>query len=117
MSRLWEDFPRDLVAPGLGRGETMRKKEMLAYPETIGDLWGHTDGPRKPPSTARLFSAIAAEAFWCLFHTDWDVRIRRIENILSVLKWRIEDHRRSWEFSQLDKLVREAKKEREAHVE
>jgi hypothetical protein len=58
--------------------------------ESIADLWGYPEG-RKRPSTEELFSAVAAEAEMCLRKADWDSRIRRIENILSVIKWRIRE--------------------------
>jgi hypothetical protein len=72
----------------------------LAYPELLGDLMAGK------PSTARLFTAVAGEALACLFRAGWDIRIRRMENILSVIKRRMELHRISWELS--PEKVREA---------
>jgi hypothetical protein len=89
----------------------------LACPESIAHLWGCPYG-RKPvrPSTARLFVAIAGEALACLFHTDWEVRIRRMENILSVIKWRIRHHWEQWYQYELVKLAKKAK-ESDVNVE
>ena len=84
-------------------------KRQLACKESIAELWGHPDGPVRSPSTARLFTSIAAESFACLFHTDWDVRIMRIENILSVIKFRMNLHWESWYEDQLNKLVKRNK--------
>lgn len=71
---------------------------------------------RKRPETNELFEGLAGEALACLSHADWEDHIRRIENILVVIKERI---RRFWEEqheSELDKLVRKAKKEVDSHV-
>ena len=88
----------------------MSKKSKLACPESIADLWGwpHCDIPRRP-NTARLFTAIAGEALACLSHMDWEIRIRRIENILSVIKWRIRQYWESWQENELNKLVKKLK--------
>ena len=61
-------------------------KSKLACKESIADLWGYPDGPVNRPSTESLFGAIGAEASMCLLKADWEHRIRRIENILSVIK-------------------------------
>ena len=84
-------------------------KSKLAYKESIADLWGCPDGQKSRPSTARLFTAIAAESFACLFHIDWYWRIKRIENCLSVIKWRINRHEDEWFSYQLQKSVEKAK--------
>jgi hypothetical protein len=88
-------------------------KRKLACKESISDIWGYPYGPIKVPSTARLFTAIAAESFACLFHTDWDVRIKRIENCLSVIKSRMRLHWESWHEDQLNKLIIKAKGDRD----
>jgi hypothetical protein len=77
-------------------------RDDLAYPESIADIMA------QKPSTARLFTAIAGEALICLFRADWETRIRRMENILSVIKRRMELHRISWELS--PEKVREARR-------
>ena len=75
----------------------------LKCKESIADLWGYPDCKRpKRPSTEELFKAIAAEAEMCLRKADWDSRILRIENILSVIKWRIREF---WERSQYEQLL------------
>lgn len=71
--------------------------------------------PRKRPSTDTLFLAVAGEAEACLVRTNWEDRIRRMENTIQVIKGRM---RRFWEQqheSKLDKLVRKAK-EVSSHV-
>ena len=88
-------------------------KRKLACKESIAELWGDLHGPQRSPSTARLFTSIAAESFACLYHTDWDVRIKRIENCLSVIKYRMRLHWESWHEDQLDKLVKKTKGDRD----
>ena len=87
-------------------------KHKLAFKESIADLWGRPDGPIRSPSTDRLFTSIAAESFACLFHTDWDVRIKRIENYLSAIKCRMRLHWESWHEDQLNKLVKKTEGDR-----
>jgi hypothetical protein len=90
----------------------MVRKSKLAFKESIADLWGWPDCDiPKRPSTKVLFEAIAGEALACLSHADWETRIRRIENILSVLKWRISVFWEGQLDGELDRLVREAKEE------
>jgi hypothetical protein len=92
-------------------------KPKLVYPESIADLWGYPDtiSPKRP-ETKYLFLAIAGEAHACLKSADWEDRIRRIENILSVIKWRIRTHWEERHKSELDQLVRKKGKEVESHV-
>jgi hypothetical protein len=76
----------------------------LKYQESIADLWGYPDCKRpKRPSTGELFKAIAAEAEMCLRKADWEPRIRRIENIISVIRWRIREH---WEKVQHEEVMK-----------
>ncbi len=86
----------------------------LACKESIADLWGHPYcSYPKTPDTESLFRAISAEAEMCLHKTNWDVCIRRIENILSIIKERM---RRYWEEqhgSDLDRILRKAKEDGE----
>jgi len=85
----------------------------LACPESIAHLWEHPNASRPvQPSTARLFTAIAGESLACLFHVDWEVRIRRIENILCVIKRRMRRFWESWQDSEMEKLVKKAKGDR-----
>jgi len=92
-------------------------KPKLVAPESIADLWGYPDTRRpKRPETKDLFLAIAEEARACLKRADWEDRIRRIENILSVIKWRIRTHWDEQHTSKLDQIVRKRKKEVESHV-
>ena len=83
------------------------EKNGLECPESIAHLWDQPH-PGKPirPSTPRLFTAIAGEALACLHKADWENRIRRIENILSVIKWRIRSHREEWQEGEIEKLVK-----------
>jgi len=85
-------------------------KSKLACPESIADLWGYPDAavPRRP-ETRELFMAVAREAEACLKRADWEVRIRRIENILSVIRWRILTHREACQETELDRLIKKAK--------
>ena len=86
------------------------EKSRLACKESIAHLWSYPDSScKEPPSTERLFVAIAGEALACLFHADWEPRIRRIENILCVIKWRMKSFWESWHESELEKLVKKAK--------
>jgi hypothetical protein len=78
---------KEHVGPG---GEVMTGK--LAFRESIADLWGYPDGPVRRPSTAMLIEAVSGEALACLKSTDLEDRIRRIENILSIIKWRMQAH-------------------------
>ena len=86
------------------------EKSRLACKESIAHLWGYPEAKfGKRPTTATLFTAIAGEALACLYRADWEDRIRRIENILSVVKFRIRTHREEQHQSELDSLVRQAK--------
>ena len=87
-------------------------KRKLACKESIAELWGNPHGPQRTPSTAELFTKVAAESFACLFHTDWDVRIKRIENYLSTIKCRMRLHWESWHEDQLNKLVKKTEGDR-----
>jgi hypothetical protein len=107
------------------RGETVKKKKAgfgwidmtgalawndsgrkYACKESIAYLWDrYVLNGRKGPSTLSLFEAIAGEAVSCLSHSDWDARINRIENILSVVKHRMQRYWDEWHMSELDKLV------------
>ena len=71
--------------------------------------------PRRP-ETRTLFLAVAGEAEACLHNTDWEDRIRRMENILCVIRERIRRHWEQQHMSELDRLVLKAKKERDANV-
>ena len=83
----------------------------LKCKESIADLWGYPDTRRpRRPSTEELFKAIAAEAEMCLRRADWEPRIRRIENIISVIRWRIRRHWEEKHASDLDKLFSGARK-------
>ena len=64
----------------------------------------------KRPSTATLFRAISTETQACLSRTDWEERIRRIENCLVVIKERMRGHSERIHSSELDRLVLKAKK-------
>jgi len=88
----------------------------LECKESIAYLWGypHAIYPRKP-TTLELFEAITREVEACLHSTDWETRIRRIENILSVIKCRMEMFRQEQLLSDIDKLVKELK-ECDTHV-
>jgi hypothetical protein len=89
-------------------------KQKLAYAESIGYLWGYPDADRpRRPDTQALFRAIADEAEACLLRTNWEDRVRRIENILVVIKGRMRRHWEERHEVELDRLVRKAKKERE----
>jgi len=96
----------------------MSRKRKLACPESIADLWGlpYCDRPKRP-STQVLFLAIADEARACLRHANWETRIRRIENILVVIKARMRRHWEACHEVELDRLVDKAKKEVKTHVE
>ena len=88
-----------------------RKKPELAYRESIADLWGYPEAKYpKRPSTATLFRSITTEAQACLSRTDWEERIRRIENCLVVIKERMRGHSERIHSSELDRLVLKAKK-------
>ena len=65
----------------------------------------------RSPSTKTLFLAIACEAEACLQKTDWETRVRRIENILSVIKWRIREFWEEQHESELDRLIEKKKGE------
>ena len=83
----------------------------LRLNESIGDLWGYPDcgfNPRNP-ETRDLFLAVAGEAHACLYKMDWDLRIKRIENILSVIKDRMRKHWEERHASDLDRVLRKAK--------
>jgi hypothetical protein len=82
-------------------------KREMALPESIAYLWED----RRRPSTERLFVALAGEALACLFRTDWEDRIRKMENILSVIKWRIRRHWERQHETGLDRLLRKAREE------
>jgi hypothetical protein len=84
-------------------------RSKLACPESIAHLWGYPDGPVAKPSTETLFQAIIGEAFACLHYSDWEPRIRRIENILTVIKWRIDQFQSDQRWTELDKLMEKAK--------
>ena len=88
-------------------------KQKLACKESIAYLWAYPSELVRSPSTERFFTAMAAESFACFFHTDWEVRIKRIENTLSVIKSRMELHWESWYEDQLKKLVKETKGDRD----
>jgi hypothetical protein len=90
----------------------------LACGESIADLWGYPDC-EKPvrPSTEKLFATIAAEASGCLKQSNWDERIRRMENILNVIKGRMNRFWESWHESELDKLFLQKKREVNSDVE
>ncbi len=91
-------------------------KSRLACRESITDLWGYPDEPvPRRPETRELFRAIVREAEMCLHKADWEDRIHRIENILSVIKWRISTHREACHETELDRLVKKAK-EVNSHV-
>lgn len=77
-----------------------------AFRESIADLWGCPDGPKKRPGTQELFEAVSREALACLSHTDWDVRVRRIENILSVIRWRMRSHQDEMHQRELDRMLK-----------
>ena len=89
------------------RGKLVRK-------ESIADLWGYPDCGflQKAPETRDLFSEVVAEAHACLYKTDWDVRIKRIENILSVVKARMRKHWEEGHASDVDKILKKAKEVR-----
>ena len=82
-------------------------KQKLACKESIADLWGCPDAkyPKKP-ETSDLFKAIGNEALACLSHTDWETSIRRIENILAVIRERMHMHWESWHESELEKKLK-----------
>ena len=82
----------------------------LACKESIAYLWGYPDGSVKKPGTLELFKAISGEALVCLSRTDWEDRIRRIENILSVIKWRMERHRERVFEDELERFVESARR-------
>ena len=60
---------------------------------------------RGRPKTRTLFLAIAGEAESCLHHTDWDERIRNIENLVTVIRSRMRRFFEEQHTSQLDKIV------------
>lgn len=94
-----------------------KKRPRLAYSESIADLWGYPDAERpRRPSTEDLFRAIVSEARGCLHSASWEDRIRRIENILCVVKERMRRHWEEMHESQLDRLVNKAKKEVDRNV-
>ena len=79
----------------------------LECKESIADLWGFPNANvPKVPSTEELFKAIAGEATACLYYAGWDIRIRRIENILSVIKARIAMFQLNKNQSELESLVK-----------
>ena len=68
------------------------------------------------PDTRALFLAISGEALACLVRTNWDVHIRNIENLVTVIRWRMRRHWDEWHTSELEKLALKEKKEVDNHV-
>ena len=64
---------------------------------------------RGRPKTRTLFLAISGEAESCLRHTDWDERIRNIENLITVIRSRMRRFFEEQHASQLDKIVLKVK--------
>ncbi len=96
----------------------MSRKPKLACPESIADLWGWPEcNVPKRPSTQALFLAIAYEARACLRHSNWEDSIRRMENILVVIKARMRRHWEACHEAELERLVNETEKEVNSHVE
>jgi hypothetical protein len=83
--------------------------------ELFGYLWNRI-GRMRRPKTSTLFLAIAGEAESCLVKTDWDERLRNIQNIVSMIRWRMDRHWEQWHESELEKLAKKAK-ESDVNVE
>lgn len=66
---------------------------------------------RQRPSTNTLFRAIAGEALACLHRCDWEYRVRNIERLVTVIRWRMNKHREDQHQSQVEKLVKRKNKE------
>ena len=84
--------------------------------EVMRGLWYRDERKRRPDTTA-LFLAISGEALACLVKTNWDVHIKNIENLVTVIRWRMRRHWDEWHMSELEKLALKAKKEVDRNVE
>ena len=72
---------------------------------------------RQRPDTDTLFRAIAGEALACLQRCDWEYRVRNIERLVTVIRWRMNKHREDQHQSELDELAIENIKEVDMNVE
>ena len=67
---------------------------------------------KKKPKTGTLFLAIAGEAEACMRRTDWDRRLNNIQNIVTVIRSRMNCHWQRWHESELEKLIEKSRKAR-----
>jgi hypothetical protein len=78
------------------------ERELFSY------LWNRI-GKIRRPKTGTLFLSIAGEAEACLVKSDCDERLRNIQNIVNVIRWRMNRHWENWHESELEKLAKKAK--------
>ena len=83
----------------------------------IRALWEPIEGKPKKPDTETLFNAIAGEAEACLQRSDWEERIRNIERLVNVIRWRMKKHWEDRYQEELNKLVKKTSNGGDENVE
>jgi hypothetical protein len=67
---------------------------------------------RQRPDTETLFRAIAGEAQACLKTTSWGPRIRNIERLVSIIRWRMRKH---WENKHHEEVMKNVESANRVH--